>query len=321
VPHGTFVHGIANKPRKEALLRDWEDALAIGGLDLAASGVTTSMVYWADVMYAEPEASSPAYESVEAGLGTEALDEDLSWAEDLPKEEAVIVASLRAKLGVDRPPPEGESASYEPPPPPEELAAGAAAIAFEAVPLPWFIKRRLMRALLRDVHHYLFGSKHSPRPGEEYDVRKELRRLFIEQVKEDAAACEGRHVVVSHSMGTVIAYDCMKNVGGFPSVGGLMTVGCPLGLSEVHDNFDPEYRRDDAFPSGGVTGEWVNVYDRFDPVAFDARLGGDYRKGGQVVIRDERVSNSGRWRHSAWKYLGQGALADHLRRLLGLGAS
>jgi hypothetical protein len=324
VPHVTFVHGIANKPAKEVLLRDWEDALALGGLDLAASGVTTSMVYWADVLYAEPEESARAYESVDQGLGTEELDEDLAWVGELPEEQAAMVAGLRSRLRLDQPPPEGKTDAYEPPPPEDEneaLVAGAEAMAFEAVPLPWFIKRRLMKALLRDVHHYLFKAKSSPRPGVEFDVQKELRRRFIDQLKEDAAGCAGNHVVLSHSMGTVISYDCIKNVDGCPPVAGLMTVGSPLGLSEVHDNFDPRYRRDEAFPADGVAGEWVNVYDRLDPVAFDARLGNDYKKAGQVVVTDERVHNSGRWRHSSWKYFGQSALVGHLQRLLGLGTS
>lgn len=318
MPHVTFVHGIANKPKKEVLLRDWEDALAVGGLDLAASGVTTSLVYWADVMYAAPEASAQAYESVEAGLGTEGRDEDLTWVRNLSHEEAEMVAGLRAKLRLDQPPPEGKDDEYQPPVPIEELAAGAGVVAFEAVPLPWFIKRRLMKALLRDVHHYLFKVKHSPRPSVEYDVQKELRRRFVEQLEEDAAGCEGRHVVLSHSMGTVIAYDCIKNVSGCSSITGLMTVGSPLGLSEVHDNFDPKHELSDGFPTNGVSGEWINVYDRLDPVAFDARLGKDYRKADKVVITDERVHNDGRWRHSSWKYFGQKALVDHLRRLLGL---
>jgi hypothetical protein len=60
MPHVTFIHGILNKPPKEALLNIWNGALAAlvggdSGIDLGANGVSTSMVYWADVLYAQPD--------------------------------------------------------------------------------------------------------------------------------------------------------------------------------------------------------------------------------------------------------------------------
>jgi predicted alpha/beta hydrolase family esterase len=175
-----------------------------------------------------------------------------------------------------------------------------------------------MKALLKDVHHYLFNAKFSPRAGEEYQVQDHIRQLFVDQLKKDTVNTEGPHVVVSHSMGTVISYDCLKNVPDCPPVSAYMTVGCPLGISEVHDNFKPDYDKRDAFPSDKVSGDWVNVYDRLDPVAFDARISNDYQKGGNKVVIDERVHNSGKWRHSSYKYYGQQALCDHLKKLLAL---
>lgn len=141
-------------------------------------------------------------------------------------------------------------------------------------------------------------------------------------MKADSAAnTNGNHVVVSHSMGTVISYDCLKNVADCPGIDGYMTLGSPLGISEVHDNFKPTYTANDAFPSEKVSGNWVNVYDRLDPVAFDSHLTNDYKKGGVEVVTDQRVRNDGAWRHSAWKYYGQHgqqSLCDHLKELLDL---
>jgi hypothetical protein len=315
MPHVTFIHGICNKPPREKLLESWEAYLAQGGLDLAARGITTSMVYWADVMYAEPESPDADFESVDEGLGTAAADEDLAWIADLPVAEKAFVESMRARLGFDSESPEGDE--YTPPVPAGDEDA-LEATAFEAIPLPWFIKRRVMKALLKDVHHYLFNARFSPRPGESYQVQDHIRRLFVDQLKDDTANREGPHVVVSHSMGTVISYDCLKNVPECPPVSAYMTVGSPLGLSEVHDNFRPAYNKHDAFPSEKVAGSWVNVYDRLDPVAFDARIANDYRKGGAEVIFDQQVHNTGRWRHSSYKYYGQAALCNHLKALLGL---
>jgi hypothetical protein len=315
MPHITFIHGIANKPPKEKLLENWEAYLVQGGLDLAAEGVTTSMVYWADILYAEPLAQGADFESVAEGLGAAEIDEELEWIDDLPDNEKAFVESFRQKLRFDQASPEGDD--YEPP----SLQANEdelGALPFEAIPLPWFIKRRVMKALLKDVHHYLFNAKFSPRPGEEYQVQDHIRSLFVDQLHKDTTNREGPHVVVSHSMGTVISYDCLKNVPACPSIDAYMTVGCPLGISEVYDNFKPDYDQDDAFPSARVAGNWVNVYDRLDPVAFDARIANDYRKGGNKVVIDQRVHNSGKWRHSSYKYYAQQALCDHLRKLLRL---
>lgn len=314
MPHVTFIHGIANKPPREKLLENWEAELAQGGLDLAAEGVTTSMVYWADILYAEPLSENANFESVEDNLGTMDTDEDLAWIDDLPDDEKAFVESFRKKLRFDKASPEGDD--YTPPVP--QGNEDNLELQFEAIPLPWFIKRRVMKELLKDVHHYLFNAKFSPRPGEEYQVQEHIRNLFVEQLKKDTRSPKGAHVVVSHSMGTVISYDCLKNVPDCPSVSAYMTLGCPLGLSEVHDNFKPKYNKQDAFPSTTVDGDWVNVYDRLDPVAFDARIANDYCKGGNEVVIDERVHNSGKWRHSSHKYYGQKILCDHLRKLLKL---
>jgi hypothetical protein len=313
MPHITFIHGIANKPPKDTLLRNWEDALADGGLDLAANGVTTSMVYWADVMYEKPERTTRGFEAVNESLGTSETDEELAWVDDLPDDEKAFVQSMRETLNFDAPTP-GEDDHT-----PEEPRDESEPMRFEAIPLPWFVKRRVMKTLLRDVHHYLFNAVSSPREGDTYQVQDEIRRRFVEQVAADAAAnTDGKHVVVSHSMGTVISYDCLKNVAGCPGVDGYLTLGCPLGISEVHDNFDPKYDKKDAFPSAKVAGDWVNVYDRLDPVAFDARLANDYQKDGDKVIKDQRVHNSGKWRHSGWKYYSQPKLCEHLKNLLDL---
>lgn len=313
MPHVTFIHGIANKPAKDDLLRNWEDSLAAGGLDLAAEGVDTSMVYWADVMYEKPQETANSHEAVDAGLGTGEGDEELEWIEGLSEEERAFVEKMRESIGFDASSPGEEN--FTPEAPDEEVES----LSFEAIPLPWFIKRRVMKALLRDVHHYLFDSTSTPRPGETYQVQDYIRDLFVNQLKADAEAnTDGNHVVVSHSMGTVISYDCLKNVEDCPGVDGYMTVGSPLGISEVHDNFKPKYSASDAFPAAKVSGNWVNVYDRLDPVAFDSKLTNDYEKGGGQVVIDERVRNDGAWRHSSWKYFGQQKLCDHLKSLLDL---
>jgi hypothetical protein len=311
MPHVTFIHGIANKPPQEQLLDLWIRSLADAtGLDLGAEGVTSSMVYWADVMYKDPLAETET-ESAESEAAAVQQEEAPEVSVDLANaDEVAWTASLAAKLAV---------------PIAAEAAAGPAAIApspvketLERIPLPWFVKERLMKVLLRDVHHYLFNVKYDPGRGTTFQVQDEIRGRTIKALQEGAAK-PGPHVVVSHSMGTVIAYDCLKRVAAAPRVDGLMTVGSPLGLDEIQDKLHPEWTPDNGFPFEKVSGGWVNVYDKLDPVAgFDPILGNDYRKDKNKAVDDLNEQNYGSWRHDITKYLHGQHLREKLRGLLKL---
>jgi hypothetical protein len=311
MPHITFIHGIANKPPVDRLLLSWERALAAnGGVNLGAEGVTRSMVYWADVMYESPK-SEAGFESLEAaGQEFERDDDiDMSFMGAAEGPEAKFVAGLMAKFNFD--------ADVEDEVEPPEAEAG---IEYERIPLPGWLKKRLMKTLLRDVHHYLYNATSTPRPGESFPVREEIRNRMLSALADGKQqAGSDKHIVVSHSMGTVIAYDCLKRVPDAPGVDGLMTIGSPLGLDEIQDAFVPDWTRDDGYPSGRVAGDWYNVYDRLDPVAgFDPDLTNDYRFHGAERVFDVSEANYGKWRHSISKYLGQPQLRAALAEMLDL---
>ncbi|HXH90171.1 MAG TPA: hypothetical protein VNN25_01220, partial [Thermoanaerobaculia bacterium] len=203
--HVTFVHGIANKPAADRLLQIWLKALAFGdGIDLGANGVTSSMVYWADVMYAAPlppeEASEESVgggaaplrlESAEmAGIMPLTGDVDMSWLANASPEELQLVNRIAAEVAVKSGDPAVAVRA--------ELSAASVAVGaqLERIPLPWFVKQPLMRILLRDVHHYLFNAESTPRPKETFRVRDEIRRRMLAKLQEGAMK-ERPHVVVS----------------------------------------------------------------------------------------------------------------------------
>jgi predicted alpha/beta hydrolase family esterase len=334
MPHVTFIHGISNKPPKDKLLKLWRDALAReGGIDLGASGVSSTMVYWADVMYAAPQDEQTAFESVAAGQSPDVAAAaaepgvDTAWKQTLPGDEQAWLAKLEAKLKVEAATdevltaaqavtPTGAAASPELSAEPTD--AEDAASDYERIWLPAPIKKKIMEHFLRDVHHYLFNEAFSPRPGAIYRVQDEIRGRLVAALKEGAAK-PGPHILVSHSMGTVISYDCLKRVADCPRVDALVTVGSPLGIDEVQDGFAPEYNRQDGFPAQKVGGRWVNVFDALDPVAgFDTNLANDYQKNGARVVEDIHEPNWGRWRHDITKYLQGPQLRGALKQLLGV---
>lgn len=307
--HVTFIHGIANKPPMADLLRLWREALANAAdpLPLGDLGVTSSLVYWADLFYEKPDENLSAHEGVLEN-SAEAVDGGGGAEPPIPRTsaEAAFLDALRKHM----------TALSD-----AEIAAGPPAVpaspqgALERVPLPWFLKKPIMNALLRDVHHYLFDVEFAPPGRSPVHIQQAIRRRFVDAL--NAPGITGPHIVVSHSMGTVIAYDCLKRVADCPGVDGLITLGSPLGLDEVQDQLQPGWSRADGFPHERVAGRWVNIFDRLDPVCgFDPKFSNDYRKGDAAVVEDIAAQNEGAWRHSISKYLRQPAVCGALKSML-----
>ena len=311
MPHVTFIHGISNKPPPEDLLRIWRRTLAdaVYALPLGDLGVTSSLVYWADLMYDKPDNDLSSYEGVLEDTA-EAVDGGGHAGPPVAHspEEAAFIEGLRSKLTSLS----DKQIDAEPPPVPPAPQG-----TLERILLPWFIKKQIMNAYLRDVHHYLFDVNFAPAGHPPVRIQQTIRKRFVDALS--ASIVSRPHIVVSHSMGTIIAYDCLERVADCPSVDGLITIGCPLGIDEVQDKLHPEWTREDGFPRAKLTGDWVNLFDRLDPVCgFDPILANDFCKKGREVIQDTAVQNDGVWRHSATKYLRQAAFGDALRRMLRL---
>lgn len=305
MPTTVFIHGLSNKPEGTYLHDLYKRKLAHeDGLHFDDLRVESSLVYWADVLYAAPDADVAAYESVAGGD----LEQEIDAAAQIPAvatdEEAEFVARLSRKFelvdGI------------------QDVALTAQereALRHERIPIPAWLRNRMMAKLVRDAHLYFFNKEFSPRPGESFFVRDELRKRFIAALHAVAAGHQPI-VVLSHSMGTFIAYDCLMHEPSCPPIAGLMTVGSPLGLDEVQDFF-PKWTRENGFPSEKLEGTWVNVYDRLDVVAgADPNLANDFKKNGQPVIVDVEVKNSGWWRHGISQYLSRQELRRHLADLL-----
>jgi hypothetical protein len=302
-----FVHGLDNKPESAYLHQLWKRKLGHdNGIDLDANGVSGAMVYWADVFYPEPDTNLAAYERAAGDIELCGAPPDPWSPEGTSPEDLTRVRRLAERFGVDL------AAARTVEPGADEIAA----VQQERVPVPEWLRNRVMQRLVRDAHHYFFNLETAPRTGARYRARDEIRRRFVEALK---AGDDRRPLIaVTHSMGTMIAYDCLKHVAGCPPLDGLITIGSPLGLDEVQD-FYPSWSRDDGFPSETLQGPWVNVYDPLDVVAgLQPRLAPDFRRRGDPVVDDVREDNWGTWRHSISKYLQGRSLRGHVSRLLSM---
>ena len=323
-----FIHGLAKKPAPDLLERLWVDSLnrddpkpEVFGYENPGLGIHTAAtirsVYWADVFYGEDyetdlsgyerRIESDAFESIEG----ESL-EDLSRVE-LPQpktaKERAFIEGLTARYQLAS----AIADDYRAPTLPGERLEQ---YQLERFPLPLGMKKGIIRRFANEAFYYLFEEPYKTPKGEALNVRTALRDRLIGAVKALKADHE-RVVVVAHSMGTIIAYDCLRNCGPCESIDGLITLGSPLGVDEVQDNLIPGRDFGNAFPADKLKGSWINVFDPLDPIAaLDPRLGNDYRRGEGVVVRDIEESNWGKWRHTFSKYLKGPQLRKALREML-----
>lgn len=289
--HVTFIHGLANKPAKKELERIWLSALAAPvngdpGFDLGAVGVSASFVYWSDLFYDNPIPASD-YESA-----TSRADElRASVKKDIKQVEVPWESNLLMKLT------NGTRA-------PEDAPADEVAEGYERIPIPWFIKERIMEHFVKETHAYLFNIN-----GIQDIIRERVRKDF------EAVPVDAKHVLTGHSQGSFIAYDVLTGMANCKYIDGFLTLGSPLGIDEIQNKLT--WSRENGFPSK-LRGDWVNVHDPFDVVArLDPVLANDFKKNGKEAIIDVMEPNCGTWRHSATKYFKGPKLRSHLRRLCG----
>ncbi|GAA3455357.1 GPI inositol-deacylase [Dactylosporangium matsuzakiense] len=116
---------------------------------------------------------------------------------------------------------------------------------------------RVMAALLREVYVYM------TRPA----LRERCRVAVVEALERS-----GAHIVVAHSLGTVVAYEALCARPDL-TIELLVTLGSPLGLpGAVFDGLVPPPAAGRAERPAGV-GRWVDLADPGDLVATPARLG------------------------------------------------
>lgn len=279
--HVTFIHGLANKPPKPDLRRIWLEAFAKErddgrGFDLGAVGVSDSFVYWADLFNDQPLPPGEYENNSDELIKT--------FSED----EAIEMNKWMQAMEMNFPDDGIEDA------PTTEADPG-----YEKVPLPNFLKKRILRRFAKEAHDYLWDVN---------GTRTTIRQRVMEDFSNVPSGTH--HVVLGHSQGTFIAYDVLTGEKDCKEIDGFMTVGSPLGVDEIQERLES-----DKFPSK-VKGDWVNVYDPYDAVArLDPKLANDFKKDGQEAVIDVKEENWGKWRHSATKYFQRPELRSYLRRL------
>jgi hypothetical protein len=293
-PTVVYVHGNGNKVREELLRQRWDAALF--GQDM---GTSSRMAYWAPLRYATP-LPDPALDEIEQ-LPESPLEAAAPPEAD-PPEAFISRTTLEAQAEAESSAPEAAqapSAAED-----ERLEAwlramtyGADALAegenaappptspFEALPFPrplrTFAFRELVKRTFKDVYAYFFGGS------------KEAMRKVVREALE---GIDGPVIVIGHSLGSILAYDVLRE-GSSASleVPLLVTVGSPLGVTEVQDLVE----RPLEVPSSVAS--WRNASDARDLVAMDHTLRPEFRPVERCI--DLLVTNDSGNHHGIREYL------------------
>ncbi len=290
-----YVHGAGNKPPVAELKRSWDRDLF--GHDLGERSV---MAHYADLLHGGPativedacgmaEAVAAVTGDGGAGLtmmtGADRRADARNLMSELTPEGCELALSLSLSVAA-------RSAAT----PPAALDSAEVLSGLLPVPQPvrTFLLRQLLRRLIPDADAYFFTDRKEP-------IRERLRQAI------DAA--DGPIVIVSHSLGTVVAYDVLSEARfADRDVRALFTLGSPLGYTEIQDVVVTPLH----VPT--PVQQWVNVADPFDIVTLDTGLADDFDGAARIV--DVRVDNPSPNSHAACGYLSARAVRSRVAALV-----
>ena len=176
-------------------------------------------------------------------------------------------------------------------------------------PLNW----AWVQAILRAIDRYAGGMSQAAIEVFTRDVYLYTQRLtvrdaidaIVADALEDNKAC----VVVAHSLGSVVAYNVLRNKRGGLPVPLLVTLGSPLGLKAIRRQFVP-------LRHPAVVERWLNAFDPRDVVALNPLDAQNFRID-PLVENHTAVDNHTSNRHGIAGYLDDPLVANRLLGVLG----
>jgi hypothetical protein len=277
-----FVHGRGQEARDPAELdRKWRAGLAAGlvkGNAPAVDPVRSVFPYYGDLLYRITAEIARRGDQVDL----ESLPEGAAGPlhPELPADTGAVEREMLADMAAATRRVDEERWD-------SVLSWGAARRALTFVARHTRVDQEIIKAHLRDVAIYLTRARD--------EVLSEVRR----QIPTD-----GPIVLVTHSLGTVVARDLLEDAELRERTALWVTAGSPLGLEAVQRNLLSKGRH-----NPGV--DWLSCYDVNDVVA----LGHPLRPTWRDPLRDVEVDN-GDSPHSIERYLGHPEVAVPIRAAL-----
>jgi hypothetical protein len=292
-----LIHGINNQDNSKGnIKKTWSDALRIGattaGLQIS-DDVRFVAAFYGDLLFEETESwnkNKPA----SCPMSIESPDED--YAND---KVAGLYLEFKQKYGISDEQVSKELSDEENFQAHKRMAKGihkswlkAIARALENV-LPSKGKG-IAKIFLSQAAAYLH------KPGLKEKIDDLVMTQIINGLPEDENI-----IIVSHSLGTIVAYDLMRRLRHQVKIKLLLTAGSPLGIEIVKNRLGPPLI---CLPN---VDKWVNASDGEDFVALEPRLTSETFGCGQITNIDQ-LDNGDEDAHDILKYLAHDIVAQEI---------
>ncbi|MCP4218356.1 MAG: alpha/beta hydrolase [bacterium] len=299
------IHGLANKPERKILEKSWKKSILEGlqkneGMDI--SDINYRMIYWADLLY-----MNQLHREAKFDFDSHYNKEPYVEAEEGTLKEYHTTFLDKAKMGV------------------LDLVGDTVDKLKRDFGMDNFADWALGK-IMKDLGFYYDNERQiGNRAGYMELARKVLRDDLKKIIREEK---DKEIMLIAHSMGTIIAYDVLRDLGQSEpdiEVPYFVTIGSPLGLPHVkwkiieERGYDPKVRT----PTN-VSKSWINYADKKDAVAIDAHLRDDYaenEKGVRVV--DDLIANDYKGpkskkknHHKSYGYLRTPEISKHIKDFL-----
>lgn len=288
-----LIHGRAQENKDSiALKKEWLDAfrkgLAQGNLDLPLGDDAIRFPYYGDTLHGLVSGAATITEVVVRGDGTAA-------GKDEQRFQARVAMEIKEKLGISD----------------DEVAALMSLEAQQRGVLNW----EWVQALLQVIDNKVPGASAASVALATRDVYQYLRapgiRDKIETGVRQAMVSDVPTVVVSHSLGTVVAYNLLRREGvqNRWKVPLFVTLGSPLGVTAIKQALAPI-----EFPQ--CVDHWFNAMDDRDVVALYP-LTADRFDVDPAIENKTDVRNHTSNNHGIAGYLEDAVVARRIRQALG----
>lgn len=300
------IHGLANKPDKETLIRWWIRSIKEGlkeTYQIENPEINLDLSYWADLLYKYPLHNDENYR----------FDALYNREPYLPAKPGEIKANKDSFI--------------------DDLRAGL----FDTLESGFdFLNKHLpleklntyfLGMFARDLDFYYheektilnrFGHKQSTKKV----LRDELKKCLLKHQDKEI-------MLISHSMGSIIAYDALYELSlEDPKfrIAHFVTMGSPLGFPYIKAQFMKEYGvedLDDLKTPKCVTKTWTNFSDKRDRISLDTHIMDDFnanKYGVQVtdfiVLNDYTNLEKEKNPHKSYGYLRTPEVSYKIRNFL-----
>lgn len=256
------VHGLGNKPPRDILKKWWMKSIddGLNAIGVPAMLYDFELVYWADYMYEKPldpkvkDKKNPLY-----------IKRPYVPAECLP--EKFKSSKLRKKI-LDKIDKRLDKMFYE-----EHRFINYDTFA-----------DMLIRRLYKDLDIYYHKNcirKSQKEISAKEAIRLELARTLKKHKNKDI-------LFISHSMGTIVAYDALTQVIPEVKINTFITMGSPLGIPVIVKKILQEQNRDyridnKAHAPENILKKWYNFSDLRDKIAVNYALGDDFKNNSRLI--------------------------------------